>query len=426
MEKYLRAGWLITAFSLFLLAGCGHQQSPSGGPQDKVAPVLDLVLPVPGPVPTDGVYELTFNKDLDEDYTGIALYPPLDHTVEVSNRTITVKVTEPVPAGNLYLTVTPGLTDTHDNKFVGWQTLVYYQGQPEEGTVSGTLSFEKKEDATLPVYLGLFSADSLLIQRETATGSAFAIKNTCSHTAFIQAYADKNSDGRWNQESEPGCWQPVTNGRTSTVALNLQYKDETPPQFSKAEFLDNRHLLVTFNEDIATVEQPDLINESAKIPVTIEGLSQEGSKLTLLLAPVDTTSYRLTCKKVIDKKGNTLYDIDQNIEGVALADTTLPRIISVEPKQNSVIHTLTPRFTVLFSEIIPWQNAKFALYYAENNKEIDMQALQSNSNRYVLTPKKPLANFSNYRFCIKKQTADAAENSLKEDMELQFITVVNN
>lgn len=301
---------------LLLIAGCAKIVAPTGGPEDREPPVIEVVDPEPGytrNIPSRVLIE--YSERLREDEGVVQVYPgPGDITFTGRGITVSSGDTGDV----LTITVSGELQDIRGNRTDEPVTLVW-NSMPESafagvrGLVSRTGGGSVTETTRCDLYLMPDTASALLTGFPDSTGVVNAGWLPPGEY-ILQCYEDNDRSRSWNPEREPGVRERalLEAGEILEIPLSMSITDSIGPLVSGVEPLDGWHLEIQWNEQVSA---PDAASEHVTVTdpdggsVEVLGLSASAGRsstgrLTVYTEEMRDTLYTISIRGIMDLAGN--------------------------------------------------------------------------------------------------------------------------
>jgi hypothetical protein len=411
-----------------VLVSCGSKKSPTGGPEDTEKPVVLTTVPTQYAQIVNGYMEINFSKPLDKTSVlhAVYFYPPVENKkITIDRSTVRINLSETLAEDtNYYLTFTTSLKDTHGNALAENQTFVFANGNFNDRRLAGKFSFEEQTDTSLPVQLTLLSKDSLLVECQTFSAQTYALEALNPELYLVRAYIDKDNNGHYDPAREPYCQKSADVKHTSWLDLNLAYADTTKPVITNAISKSPREIEVIFSKPVFEFKSARVLqlDNRQSVPILITKL--KGNKLTLLTEEQAAFAYSIELNGLSDQKGNSTDISSADFRTNLKPDTSLPTVVSTNPRNGTSVNTLQPTFDVIFSEIIPRSNLQVRLRAKETTAEIPVDILLSDSDLYRFQPRQSLVDFRSYVLIIS--ASDISGNKMEKDFELNFLPLVRN
>lgn len=426
MKKVFELALLLAL--LLTLASCGSKKSPTGGPEDLDRPAILSSLPAQFGQITNGRIEINFSKPLDKSSVtqAVYIYPPVrNKKISVDKSTLLIRFNEGLlPDTNYYVTVSSRLKDIRGNALAENQTLVFASGRLNQLQLSGTVSFEEEEDASLPVQLRLLSADSLNVISTVSRGASYSLETLNPASYLLRAYIDKDRNNRHDPDREPFFSASVNLRHSQNLDIALAYSDSTRPVMKLAQARHQREVEILFSEPLAGYDSVNLqrLDTGGDLPILITSLA--GDKLTLLTEVQEAQEYRVEVRGARDARGNATPVDRADFRSSKIVDTTAPTVLSSSPRNGTSVNTLEPTLVIRFSETIPASALKATLKAAESNAEIDFTLGGADTDTYTFKPTRPLQNYRSYVLTVT--AADISGNKLAGEYKLNFLPLLRN
>ena len=424
MNKAIRLACIL--FLAFMMMSCGSKKNPTGGPVDTVKPEVLATLPQEFGQLTDRI-EITFSKAMDKSsFTeGLYFYPPISaRKISYSGRTLSIRIEEKLKDDtNYYLTLSTRIKDTRGNPIAQSRSFVFSSGRLSDLRLGGKIDYEESADQGKPVTIDIFSADSLLVLSHTANGASYGIETLNPAVYLLKAYQDKDANGRYDLGREAWFEGRVDLKRSANLDLMMSYNDTTLTVIKDARAISDRKVELTLSKVPVSIGAVSVrAGNGIRLPVLISEL--EGIRLTLITQTQDSLDYRVEISDLKDVRGNRNPKSGIGFKGSIIKDTEAPIVLSSTPRNGTSVSNLLPTITVNFSEIIPLGNMKARLLASDQNKEIPLQILKSDSRSYSFQPSQPLSNYRSHSLVILANTLDISGNPLGKHHVISFLPLL--
>ena len=414
-------------FILIALAGCGSKKNPTGGPIDLEKPEVLSIIPQEYEQLTDEI-EITFSKAMDkQSFTqGLYFYPPIiNKKISYSGRTLNIKIMEPLKNDRIYyLTLGSGVKDLRSNSMNKPNSFTFKSGKPIQTRISGKLSYEKPGDAEKPLFMSLFSADSLLVLNKAFMGSSYLIDALNPDEYVIRAYQDLDLNGRYDFGREPFFEQKVDIHQSKNLDITMAYEDSSKVIIRNIRPLSKTELEVNLSKTPLSLGKMHITSSEGKsLAIRYSELSE--NLLTIITAEQDTLEYRLNISKLADNKGNMTPESSLAFMGSHIKDEKKPSFKGSNPRNGTSVNSLEPVLEIYFDEIIPQENLKLRLISTDSKKEIPTSIIKADSKTCKIKPDIPLTNYRSYSLIILADTSDSAGNSLNKEHIISFMPLIS-
>ena len=424
--KLLILMFLVTAFS-----ACGNRKAPTGGRVDTENPVIVAIIPEQFSDITGQNIEITFSKPIDrssiyEGERGVLFYPQINNKkFRWSDNTLTIEINEElIPDKNYYLTLSKQIRDLRRNNLDKDYLFVFHTGELQNYRIYGDITYELTEDLGKPVILSLLSADSLRIFRKEITGRNYALENLNRNDYILRAFIDKNSNLRYDKDSEPFFEKSLSVDRNLEIALSLDYVDTTPPAITavRSEF---EHLVhITFNKPLRSLGEFFITSlDTLAAPLQIRDFDLLGNTMEIITNPMDSLQYSLTLFSVTDHKGNVAQELRTDFVGNPNRDQSRPQILSTTPRNGSVVNNLLPSLTITFNKFMSADYIVLRLVDTITGENIPYHLQRDSSRQFTIQPKNNLTNRTPYILEILDSSNDMPGNELGNTNVLQFLPI---
>ena len=426
--KYVIECTLILLITTGLIS-CGHKKNPTGGKKDTIQPEIVSVIPDEYSDITDTDIEIIFSKPIERNtiLSGIYIYPPiLKKKYRWDGNILTIKILEELDKNtNYYFNFSEKIKGEHGNFLNESSTFIFSCGKLNENRISGDFIFEKIEDKNKPIQMTILTADSTDIFSREVLGDTYIIEDLNNIEHIIRAYIDKNTNNKYDSESEPFFQKFIVPANSTTMDVYLAYADTMKPQLKSTNVICNNSINITFSEPIISYSQISIYTaDSLKTNVDIIAQYLHEDKLSLLTNYLDTLKYKIQIINVLDSKENMTSESSLIFDGTTQQDTIPPEVISSYPRTGSSVDSFLPKISVLFSEIILENDIEMELIEVETGNIEDIVILNKDSKHYILSPQHLLNNYSSYKFTMNVK--DNSGNIMTKPFETIFLPIVRN
>lgn len=420
-----RSALLILIISVLL--ACGHRRSPTGGEKDTVKPSILAVLPEEFSDISAQDIEITFSKPMDRSSLsgGITIYPPvLKKKFKWQGNNLTIQILEQLEEDtNYFISLAPQIRGEHGNELDQHYLFIFRSGELNRKRISGTIDYEDPSDNGKEVRLILQAADSTFILTRFFREASYLLDNLNQEDHILQAFIDLNSNKFYDYGREPYFRAFVPATEFINIDLEMAYEDTIRPGLKSALVPARNQIRLEFTEPATAFE--DVRIETAdslaqNLPVLQAKLLE--NYLYLLTADQDTIRYRVILTGLIDRKQNRKETASLLVDGSVQPDTIPPLVTSFTPRKGSAVATLEPEINLVFSELIDQSSITAQLAAVESGEIINLATLLLQADSIVLSPEKPLQNYTSYRLHLS--LADPAGNELVDQPDLVFIPIV--
>ncbi len=248
---------LIGVVTAGLLLACAVVESPTGGPEDKIAPRVVAIAPVPDSagVARDTDVTIRFDEKLDGDSfkNRVVTYPPLGFkSIKVKGDRVMIEFEELLPETTVTVLLKSGYQDNHQVKSTTPVTFSFATSrQIAEGMISGKILFKKQPDSTGVAAIFAVADTAIDVRKEREARIAFADKfgdftlravPTDSARFILRAFTDKNGDGVFTDGSEFSALFPdtivLTEDRTGIDGILIYIIDPNEPGSVEGRVID--------------------------------------------------------------------------------------------------------------------------------------------------------------------------------------------
>jgi len=409
------------------LISCGHKKNPTGGKKDTIQPEIVSVIPDEYSDITDTDIEVIFSKPIERNtiLSGIYIYPPiLKKKYRWDGNILTIKILEELDKNtNYYFNFSEKIKGEHGNFLNETSTFIFSCGKLNENRISGDFIFEKIEDKNKPIQMTILTADSTEIFSQEVFGDTYIIEDLNNIEHIIRAFIDKNTNEKYDNESEPYFQNSIDPANSTTMDIFLAYADTIKPQLKSTNVICNNSINITFSEPIISYSQISIYTaDSLKTNVDIIAQYLHEDELTLLTTYLDTLKYKIQIINVLDSKENMTSESSLIFDGTTQQDTIPPEVISSYPRTGSSVDSFLPKISVLFSEIILENDIEMELIEVETGNIEDIVILNKDSKHYILSPQHLLNNYSSYKFTMNVK--DNSGNIMTKPFETIFLPIV--
>lgn len=417
-------------FIILILIGlisCGHKQNPTGGKKDTIHPEIVSVTPDEYSDITDSNIEIIFSKPIERStiLSGIYIYPPiLKKKYSWDGNILTIKILEELDKNtNYYFNFSEKIKGEHDNFLDKSSSFVFASDKLNSNRISGNFLFEETEDKNKPIQITILTADSTEIFSLKALGDTYSIEDLNDAEHIVRAYIDKNTNDKYDNESEPYFQKLIDPAGSATMDIYLAYADTVKPSLKSTNVICNNSIDVKFSEPISSFSEVSIRTaDSLESVVYITAYYLDKDVLTLLTSSLDTLIYKIKFSSILDLKNNITSETSLLFDGTTIQDTIPPEVISSNPRTGSSVNSYQPRISVLFSEIIMEEDIEIELVEVETGKIMEINILSRNSKHYIFSPQYRLNNYSSYKFTM--QVKDNSGNIMTMPLETIFLPIV--
>ena len=409
------------------LISCGHKQNPTGGKKDTIQPEIVSVTPDEYSDITDANIEIIFSKPIERStiLSGIYIYPPILKKKYVwDGNILTIKILEELEKDtNYYFNFSEKIKGEHGNFLNKSSSFIFASGKLNSSRISGRFLYEEMEDKNKPVQMTILTADSTEIFSRETSGETYLIEDLNDVEHIVRAYVDKNTNKKYDNESEPYFQKLINPSNSPTMDIYLAYADTIKPDLKSTNVISNNSINVKFTEPLTSFSEVSIRTaDSLETVVYITAYYLDKDVVTLLTSKLDTLTYKVKFSNILDLKNNITLESALIFDGTTLQDTIPPEVISSYPRTGSSVNSYLPRISVLFSEIIMEKDIEINLIEVETGKIIDIEILSKNSKHYIFRPKIKLNNYSSYKFTLHAR--DINGNIMTMPLETIFLPIV--
>lgn len=422
---YYRSALLILIISGLL--ACGHRRNPTGGEKDTVNPSILAVLPEEfSDISTEDI-EITFSKPMDRSSLsgGITIYPPiLKKKFRWQGNDLTIQILEQLEEDtNYFISLSPQIRGEHGNELDQHYLFIFRSGELNRTRISGAINYEDPADNGKQVRIILQAADSTFILTRFFRGSSYLLENLNKESHILQAFIDLNSNKFYDYGREPYFRAIVPLTEAINIDLEMAYEDTIRPGLKSALVPARNQIRLEFTEPVSAFEEVmiETADSLALVLPVLQAKLQE-NYLYLLTTDQDTIRYQVTLTGLTDRKQNRKESATLLVDGSVQPDTIPPFVKSFTPRKGSTVATLEPEINLVFSELIDQSSITAQLAAVESSEIINLVTDLFQSDSVVLSPEKPLRNYTSYRLLIT--LTDPAGNELADQPDLVFIPIV--
>ena len=352
----------LTSFAMLLacmmVGGCAGQRPPGGGPVDTVPPEIVSVYPLPNTAHfNDKRFRLEFSKYVDRRSVeeSIFISPPVGELdFDWSGTEVEASFQHPLKKNTTYvITIGTDVVDINNrNRMAKSFSLAFSTGENiDRGKIEGKVYDEKPEGIMIFAYrLDSLDRDTLNPMTlnpdyitQTGKSGTYSLPYLAFGTYRVFAVRDEYRNLLYDPEADE------MSTATNDVGLNendsirseldfqLSLEDTTAPRLVGASASDNRHVILTFSEEIDSTSMA-----GASFTVTDTGLTHrllvqkvflhrnKQSLITLLTEPQTKDSlYNIVVRGVKDLAGHFINERaeSKSFTGAGTPDTTRPALI---------------------------------------------------------------------------------------------------
>lgn len=445
MKNYLDTFSVIAAALLIFAAGCAHQQSPSGGPDDTNGPLPVTTSPVNEAVNVSPAapIEITFSEwILPTSVKGISIFPKTPFKAKVSGNRIVIKPKIKLRDSTTYhCVITSSLKDLHNNSISKPVSIIFSTGSTlDSGSATGCVNDSRRVELIPNVALFRYPPDSgdsgfgstpdYLTQ--TDSNGVFLFGHIKTGIYHLVAYLDKNSDGKLQNSSEEVYLSPdslitVASGVPAATLLYPSRFDTTRQNIASLIPMSSSMMLGTWKrpfDSLVTPSVPLFTFETIDTPkVTFKAICHiEHNSTRFFLAPdslLDSVPYRLVLsyKSIFD---STVFSDTLRVMGASQKDTVQPVLIRSSPAKSVPLHT---SIELVWSEPV---RSSGTLYAADTLGDTVALAADSGvSDTTRLLPPRAFQPGRTYRICILTNNfRDVQGNQLKARDSTDTATII--
>ncbi len=450
--KYNRLSIFLMTIAL-MIGGCANQQTPGGGPIDKIPPIIVVCYPDSNTTNyKENYFEFTFSKYVDKRAFKEALFisPAIEGGQEISwtNKTVTVSYKDGFKKAKTYnVSVGTDLVDLNNrNRMDKTYSLTFATGEKiDKGVIQGML-FDTKPSGVM-AYSYAFS-DTLNILKQmpdyvsqVGEKGDFRLNGVAPGRYRVFLIRDEFKDFLYHPESNfigiPT--SDIVLSEQDSVVKGLTFMmtkiDTVKPRLSGATMTDRFHVLATFTKEMSdssllknNFEIIDSTINKSFLPVSgFKGrvkLSEYVLGVTQALS--DSDKIFLIARNIADKSGNiTRYDYASLLVNLK-QDTTAPSLFKVEPLNRAIDQSLDT-FKVVFSfdDGFNLDTLKNYISLSDTQKNnIPIEATKIDDASFSIKAKQKLKSHVTYSLKFPfNRVVDLAGNKLDSLYEYNFTTI---
>jgi hypothetical protein len=254
---------------------------------DTEPPMVDTVIPPPGPghPGLDGI-RIVFDERIEPASMAPSLFPPLEHSVEVSGSKAEIDLEQPLDSGLVVINLPGILSDRHGNQTGEITSLVFGAADSlPTGAVRVTLERQGGGMVSGAAIADLVSPRTgALARRGTPDTSGVAVLGWLAEGSYrLVAYEDDDLSRTWDSDREAGVDSTfsLAAGDTMELSMVLTVLDTLPPTLIEATPRDRHHLFVRTSEEVRWEGFRDAtiaLTDSGGAPVEVYGLWPAGGR----------------------------------------------------------------------------------------------------------------------------------------------------
>ena len=250
--------------ALFVLGACARPYPPPGGEVDRLAPLVDTIIPAPGAIVTDFDDKVVFDYNeriAERGVRDLVVVSPESGVplVEKGRDRLTVSLADGWQPGVIYrVVVLPGVSDMFGNATTEQVELVFSTGPPiPNPTLAGIVTDRLTGGAAGGARIeAVHLPDSARYASATDAEGFFVFRNIPSGDYLLRGYLDQ-SRNRVLDQSDPRDSVRITLGAdTATVTLALLASDTTPARVTRAEAPDSMQVRVSLDDYVDPLIHP--------------------------------------------------------------------------------------------------------------------------------------------------------------------------
>jgi hypothetical protein len=425
-----------------LIAACAKQGFPPGGPEDKTPPFVIRTEPAQGAVRVPSGRDVrvwfseTVRSSISSDAVFISPNPGEGVRFQWSGARLAVRFPKPFhDSAAVVITLGTGIQDLRGNAMKSSFTLAFTTGTVlDSGRVTGR-AVGTGSALGLDVWayrLAGGDPDPGRTEPEYAVqcrdNGDFLFSHLPDGSYRIFAVRDRARDRLYQPvEDEIGVafrdavLSPQNQNRDS-VFFRMAREDTLGPSLVRASAPHAREMILQFNEAVATAVPPrvdapdDTLIEKTYVDPT------DNRRIVLLTTPQRSPkSYSIGLAGVTDAGGNPPDSSSQHarIDGSDRADTTLPRLVSVEPKNGQSSVPLDCRARLVFSAAM--DSGEISIMDG-TGKTVPCRTVWDTPASLTLIPESQLSGRTRYRLELRSPARGRSGRAVK-DSTVSFSTL---
>ncbi len=411
--------YLLLLFFSILISSCANPRMPTGGPLDKEPPVVLKTNP------ENGVLNFTENSlrfDFDE-YVQQAAFrqafriePNVDvaYKIKFKGKSVIVEFENPLPEQTtIVATLGVNLSDFKNNKLKEPFKLALSTGNVLN-TAQIHIPVLHAKDGLRAENVKVFLipsdksfTDKALYTAETDTSGLAKFAYLPEQTFKIMLVEDVNRNRTWDsfEWAQPAVIETVTAIKDSTILLSaLHYlrPDTVKPRLDGIGLFAANRLRLRFSEPVYPVPPASFFAVSNSDSISFWVAYTEPENPTVYWALSESvlaadSSYAFPSLPFQDQFRNTLESNDLRIEGEALKDTSLLRILEVNPKEQLATNDT---LNVLFNGVVSSQILDSLTIIEQENQLNPYSFVRIEKNTLLIFPENVWDAALSYQFRI--------------------------
>ncbi len=445
--------WFALIWTVFSsLNYCATRSAPSGGPVDRVPPVVLSTEPESNTtnIADLSAIRITFSERMDEGSLTKALFvsPPLEFDLNWKRgRRLEMTITDTLRPNQTYVvSIGSEASDSRRNRMESSLQFAFSTGNHiDEGEIAGNVyGMNRKETVTLFAYR--LNNDTLFLENkpdyisQSGTEGQFAFNYMKTGTYRVFAVSDQNSnlliDSDYERVGIPHRDVVLDSSRLMYRGLNLHLSrsDTLPPEALGARPIHTRYLQLRTSEPALlpkaeTLMLKDSASSEAFPVLAVSRNIESGNTIDLFTAALDTSTYFLTVPGLSDSAGNARYrDTTLIFRGTDKTDTTHFTIITAGPADSARNHHPEDPLFIEFSNPVNWDSLSrfFSFTSRQGNPQAGRWHIRSAYDAEFL-PATTLIPDSAYIFSLDvSKAADVWGNQLEDSLFSRYFTVVSD
>lgn len=289
-------------------------------------------------------------------------------------------------------------------------------------TISGEIEYELTEDFGKEVTFNVAAADSTFMFRTKAKGNYYKIENLEPEKHVILAYLDKNDNKRYDIGKEPQHRFISKAQSISVIPISLTYTDTVKPKLNRVKAISQKQITATFSKEISKIDNIQIQPDSLEIQVLSQVIKENTA--FLITSPLDSLSYSLVFKGVMDYKDNIADSLSKEFTATTEKDSLPPEILYTNPRDGDSIYDKSPSIEIEFTKLVPADRVEAYLFANESQTKIDLILQETNQKLFVYKPEIQLSNFTTYKLYIRAENWFGVPYDNEGDVN--FIVVIHD
>ena len=398
---------------LLLALACARVISPKGGPVDSQPPVVDTIIPSPGPG-NAGLERvmIRFDERIEEGSFTPSLYPPMKHELDVSGSRAEVILSRSLDSGLVVVSLPRTLSDRRGNVAERVIELVFAAGDTlPEGALSIALLRQGGGMVSASARVDLFlEAESSLVRRSAPDTAGAALLQWLEPGRYrAVAYEDDDLNLQWDADREAGADTVFSLGAgdTADVKMVLTVLDSLPPTLIEATPRDRNHLFVLTSEEVGYRGFADAaisLTDSAGRPIEVYGLWPGGSRgsmgVILATAPMCDCRMQLRVRDFSDLMGNVREADSLTFWGTDSLPADTMKVSGTVPYLGEQDVDPYGPYQIAFTSWVSLDSvqSKLSLVHVSADTMVPFTMSRVNGRILSMEPLEPLIGLQQYRF----------------------------